>query len=96
VRQSDFAHRLGRVPERFLGIRRFQIGTGLQNLSLRHSIGDHAHHSCHRNPQAPNAGHTVHLLRINGSSCESHGYPSVLAFCRPSFAAAEVSLCRWL
>ena len=44
----------------------------MQNLRFAHPFGYHRDHGCDRNPQAPDAGNSAHLIRVNGNPLECH------------------------
>jgi len=71
-RKCPLSHRLSGVSECRVNVLRLQIGKRSKNVLLRHSFRNHADDGRHGNPQAANARHAVHLLRIDGDS--AHGY----------------------
>jgi len=74
-RKLPLSHSLSGKSERRSHVLRLQVGKRLQNVFSRHSFRNHADDGRHRNSQAANTRHAVHLLRIDGDS--AHGCVTV-------------------
>ena len=67
-REFPLTHGLSGESERRVNILRLQVGKRPKNCFLRHSFRNHADNGRHRNSQATNTRHTIHLLWIDGNS----------------------------
>jgi hypothetical protein len=60
-----------------MNILSLEIWIGSQHFVFRHSVSEHSYYSGNGNPEAPNAGHSAHLRRIDCNASKFHALTTV-------------------